>query len=46
MSEYDAFAADYDVWAAEMTEDGGSYLDLGQPFDRQSLEYVYVAKKP
>ena len=30
VSEYDAFAEDYDVWAAEMTEDVGWYVELAR----------------
>ena len=30
MSEYDPFADDYDVWAAEMTEDVGWYVELAR----------------
>ena len=30
MSSYDAFADDYDVWAADMTEDIGWYVELAE----------------
>ena len=30
MSSYDAFADDYDVWAADMTEDIDWYVELAE----------------
>jgi len=30
MAEYDPFARDYDIWAAEMTEDVGWYIELAR----------------
>jgi SAM-dependent methyltransferase len=38
MSEYDAFAADYDVWAAEMTDDVGWYVDLAREAQEPIVE--------
>jgi SAM-dependent methyltransferase len=38
MSEYDVFAADYDVWAAEMTEDVGWYVELAREAEGPIVE--------
>ncbi|MDX6515422.1 MAG: hypothetical protein QOH73_1088 [Gaiellaceae bacterium] len=38
MSAYDSFAADYDVWAAEMTGDVGWYVALAQEAEEPIVE--------
>ncbi len=38
VSEYDAFADDYDEWAAEMTEDVGWYVELACEADEPIVE--------
>ena len=38
MSEYDVWAADYDQWASEMTEDAPFYVDLARDAEEPIVE--------
>jgi hypothetical protein len=45
MSDYDSFAAVYDDWSGLETEALYGWFDR-RPFDDESREVVYVARKP
>jgi hypothetical protein len=56
VSSYDAFAEIYDEWSAHMTADVPFYVELAReaegpvvdrrPFDDQSPEFVWIARRP